>query len=72
MGARRGTHEKKQSRHDPSAVFPSYKSYQQTEVVVQSGKRTGAVENERIVRRVPHVAEDSAEHGPTRVKNFRV
>lgn|SRR5229473_2933366 len=37
-----------------------------------TGERTSAMEDEGIIRRVPHVAEDSAERGPARVENLGI
>jgi hypothetical protein len=38
----------------------------------ESKERTSAVEDEGIIRRVPHVAEDSAERGPARVEDLGI
>ncbi len=43
-----------------------------TKTVAQSGERTCAMEDERIIWRVPHVAEDGAERGPARVEDLGI
>jgi hypothetical protein len=46
--------------------------YFKQKMIAESGERTSAMEDEAIIWRIPHVAEDSAKRGPARVEDLRI
>lgn len=73
MKVERGTHKKEQSSSNPSPVLPGWVDGSSTkDGRAERERRTGAMEDERVIRCVPHVAEDGAKRGPARVENLGI